>query len=192
MKKMMRLSVLCAAGILFSQTAFAADEKIGFVDLGKLMQESTAYQGFMMQREKEFKSVSASLDKEQKALAEKERKIAEDGNDSSKAELGKKLDKLDKEKKEFGAKIANAELKLREYTEQGLKKIQDEAITPVMASLAKEHDFDAILNVNTALYVSDKVNVTEEAVKQINEKLPKLDFPKIKLSDAKKPAKKKK
>lgn len=192
MNKMMRLSVLCAAGILFSQTAFAADEKIGFVNLEKLMQESTAYQGFMMQREKEFKSVSASLEKEGQALAEKEREIAKAGNDSSKAELGEKLDKLDKEKKEFGAKIAKAELKLREHTEQGLKKILDKAINPVMESLAKEHDFDAILNVNTALYVNDKVNVTEEAIKQINEKLPKLDFPKIKLSDAKKPAKKKK
>ena len=115
MNKMMRLSVLCAAGILFSQTAFAADEKIGFVDLGKLMQESTAYQGFMMQREKEFKSVSASLEKERQSLAEKEREIAEAGNDSSKAELGEKLDKLDKGLTDFAVVFGPLDLTQYHY-----------------------------------------------------------------------------
>lgn len=189
MKKMMRLTVFTAVGLLFSQSAFAA-EKIGFVDLGKLMQESTAYQGFMMQREKEFKNVSATLEKERKALAEKEKEIAEEGNGLSKAELGEKLDALENEKKEFLTKLTQTEAKLRENTEQGLKKIQDKAITPVMNALAKEHEFDAILNVNTALYVSDDVNVTDEAVKQVNKKLPKLDFPKVKTS-AEKASKKK-
>lgn len=185
MKKMMRLTVFTAVGLLFAQSAFASNEKIGFVDLGKLMQESTAYQGFMMQREKEFKNVSASLEKERKALADKEKEIAENGNELSKAELGEKLDRLENEKKEFLAKLSQTEAKLRENTEQGLKKIQDKAITPVMEALAKEYEFDAILNVNTALYVGSDVNVTDEAVKQVNKKLPKLDFPKVKTSAAK-------
>lgn len=182
MKNTMRLSVLAVAGVLFAHGALAADEKIGFVDLGRLMQESTAYQGFVMQQEKEAKSLSSRLEQERADLIRQEKEITSSQNGLSKAELGEKLDALDAAKKEWMAKAAEAEAGLRESREKGLKKIQEDAINPVMKSLAEKHGFSAILNLNMAFYVDDSVNVTDEAVKQVNKKLPKLDLSK---SDAK-------
>ena len=100
----------------------------------------------------------------------------------SQAEVGKRIDALrveletyKQQREEFAKQMQDALLK-------SLKEIQDKAVTPVLKEIAKEKGYTAILNLNQALYVDPKNDVTDEVITKVNAKLPKVEMPKINIS----------
>ena len=73
----------------------------------------------------------------------------------------------------------------KNYVEAALS-FKEKAINPVVLELAKEKDFDAVMNAADAFYIDEKLNVTAEAIKRINKKMPKLDLKKVSLEKTKK------
>lgn len=185
MKKRMRLSLIAAVGILFAQNAFAEGGTVGFVDVTRLLKESMGVQGMIMQHDKIAKKYEADIEKEQRALIRKEREIQESEPTASRAEMGKKIDEFEKEKKEFQEKVQLIATQIKENTDSALREFQEKAVNPVVREIAKERGFDAVANLNTAVYVSPAVDLTDEVIERVNKKMPKLDFPKVKTTSKK-------
>ena len=180
MKKTMIMAAAFIAGVLTSSAAFA--QNVGFVDMVKLEQKMTAYQGVVSQRDKVVKAYTKRFEEIEASLKAKEAGIAAEREKLSQAEVGKRIDALrveletyKQQREEFAKQMQDALLK-------SLKEIQDKAVTPVLKEIAKENGYTAILNLNQALYVDPKNDVTDEVITKVNAKLPKVEMPKINIS----------
>ena len=192
MNKKMRFSMMVVAGILMAGNVYAADAKIGFINVNQLASKSTAAAGLQMQYEKTMKSFIEWVQQVQAVLAEKEKAIADSEKKLSRAELGKKVDEYASEKEAYQRQVSKLELQIKENYNTAMQKFLDEGLTPVTEKLAKERKFDAVLNQSVALYISKEANLTEDAIEMVNEKMPKIDMPKIDAAKSTSSKKKKK
>ncbi len=195
MNKMMRFSMMVAAGVLIAGNVYAADARIGFINVNQLMEKSTAVTGVQMQYEKTMKSFIEWVQQVKAILVEKEKAIADSEKKLSRAELGKKVDEYTSEKEAYQRQVSQLEEKIKESYSAALQKFVDEGLTPVTEKLAKEKKFDAVLSQSAALYVSKDANLTETAIEMVNEKMPKVEMKKIdmpKIDTEKKTSSKKK
>ena len=182
MNKKIGLSVVLAC-IFFADAATAG--KIGFINDPELAQKSTALQGLQSQREKMTALIRVDLEKEAKALLEKKQKLEEESAKLSKAELGKRLDEIEKNETDLKKRAQDAIEELQKNFVEAAVSVKEKAINPVVAELAKEKEFDAILNAANAFYIQEGLNVTEEAIERINKKMPKVELKKVSLTKAK-------
>ena len=180
MKKGIGLSIALAC-IFFAGAAKA--EKIGFINDPELAQKSTALQGLQMQRDKILAVLKVDLEKELKEIFDKKQKLEEESAKLSKAEVGKRLDAIDKAEKDLQARAQAAAAELQKNFVEAAVSFKEKAINPVIKDLAEENDFDAILNSANAFYVDEKLNVTEIAY---GKKLKSAIKDRIQLYEAKK------
>ncbi len=178
MKKRIGLSVALAC-MLFAQTAVAG--KIGFINDPELAQKSTALQGLQMQREKILAVMKIDLEKELNDILEQKKELEEKSAQLSKEEVGKRLDAIEKSEKDLQVRAQTAANQLQKNFVEAALSFKEKAIQPVVKELAKEKKFDAILNSANAFYVDDTFDVTEEAIKRVNKKMPKLELKKVSL-----------
>lgn len=183
MKKGLCLSVALAC-VFFADTAFAG--KIGFINDPELARKSTALQGLQMQREKMLGILKADLDKEAGKILEQKQKLEEEKTELSNEELGKRLDSIGREERNLQQRAQNAAAELQKNFVEAALSFKEKAINPVVLELAKEKNFDAVLNAADAFYVDEELNVTDEAIKRVNKKMPKLDLKKVSLEKTKK------
>ena len=185
MNKKLGLSI-ALAGILFADMAMAGT--IGFINDPELAQKSTALQGLQMQREKMAVVLKSDIEKEAKKILEQKQKLEEERATLSNEELGKRLDELNKAERDLKINAQEVAEALQKNFMEAAITVKEKAINPVVAELAKEKEFDAILNAANAFYIQEGLDVTEEAVKRVNKKMPKVELKKVELkkSDSKK------
>ena len=104
----------------------------------------------------------------------------------SKAELGIKLDSIDKAERELQEKAQKAGQELQEEFANALISFKEKAVNPVVKELAKEKGFDAIVDARIAFYFDDDLDMTKQAIERVNKKMPKIDIKKVSLEPAKK------
>lgn len=187
--------MMAVAGILMAGNVYAADVKIGFINVNQLVSKSTAAAGLQMQYEKTTRSFIEWVQQVQAVLAEKEKAIADSEKKLSRAELGRKVDEFTSEKEAYQRQVSQLELQIKENYNAAMQRFLDEGLMPVTEKLAKERKFDAVLNQSVALYTAKGANLTKDAIEMVNEKLPKIEMPKIempKIEAAKSTASKKK
>ncbi len=178
--------LLVMMGVLLTSSVHAAETKIGFINDAALAQQSTALQGLQLQRDKMIASLKAQVEKEAQAIIDRKKELAEQEKDLSKAELGIKLDSIDKAERELQEKAQKAGQELQEEFANALISFKEKAINPVVKELAKEKGFSAIVDARTAFYMDDKLDVTKQAIERVNKKMPKIDIKKVSLEPAKK------
>ena len=182
MNKKISLSVALAC-VFFADTAMAG--KIGFINDPELAQKSTALQGLQMQRDKILAVLKVDLEKEAKEILQKKQKLEEDSVKMSKTEVGKKLDEIDKAELDLKTRAQEATTELQKNFLEAAISVKEKGINPVVAELAKEKEFDAILNTANAFYVQEGLDITEEAIERVNKKMPKVELKKVSLAKAK-------
>lgn len=178
--------LLVMTGVLLTTSVRAAETRIGFINDAALAQQSTALQGLQLQRDKMVASLKAEVEKEAQAIIDRKKTLAEQEKDLSKAELGIKLDSIDKAERELQEKAQKAGEKLQEEFANALISFKEKAVTPVVNELAKEKGFSAIVDARTAFYMDDDLDVTKQAIERVNKKMPKIDIQKVSLEPAKK------
>ena len=186
MNKKIGLSIALAC-IFFADTAMA--EKIGFINDPELAQKSTALQGLQMQLDKIRAILKVDYEKEAKEIMDKRRSLEEESSKLSKEEVGKKLDEFDKAELDLRTRLQKAATELQKNFMDAAVSFKEKAINPVVKELAKEKGFDAIINAANAFYMDDSLNITEEAIKRVNDKMPKVELKKVSLAKAKSDAK---
>lgn len=151
----------------FSAYSYSAN-KIGFVDMDKLIDNSPQISNARALITREFESQYADIEQKESDLERLENRITKDGAMMSLADLKPLQERariLDRQIRRAKEDLKDA-ISIRKN--QILSKIQDD-LNKTVEQYARDNDYDAIL-INAILYVSDEMNITAEILKILKEK----------------------
>jgi outer membrane protein len=151
--------------MLTSLSASAADLKIGFVNVAKLLEKAPQADKAKKELESEFSPRDKKLVAEQKTIKQMEEKLVKDGavmSDDEKQKLDKDILNRKREAKRMQDEFRE-DFNLRRNQELGqLQKSIFEAIQ----ALAKEEKFDLLLT-DGVVYASEGIDVTSKVEKKL-------------------------
>lgn len=162
---MQQLGYVLLAVLIFVPATALSETKIGFVNIAKLMEDAPQVKSATKKMEGEFAPREKELVALQKEIKTLEDKLARDGAMMSESERGKQeRDILSKQRELKRAQDEFREdLNIRRNEEMG--KLQRKLFDAVVA-VAKEQKFDLI--VESAVYASEKVDVTDQVLKRLS------------------------
>lgn len=165
--KSMRRTAVFFILVLFSCAVFSA-EKIGFVDMEELINNSPQIRNARESINTEFEVQYSEIEQKETNLENLENRITKDGAIMSLSELGQ----LQERARILERQIRRSKEDLKDAiiirNNQILNTIQDE-LGKVVKKYAIDNDYDAIL-INSILYVSDEMDVTDEILNLLKEK----------------------
>ncbi len=184
MKKITLLCTFVALGFAAFTSIAKADEAklspavIAIVDMQKLQDESTAYKGLVKQRDKYVAELKAEVSKEESSLRKMEQDINKERSILTQEELNKKIEAFRTKMMEFQQKVqAKQEAIYKSFMEAGLK-IQNEALNPAVAEIAEKKGANMITGSSQMMQFAPEFDITEEVIKLMNKKLPKVTMAK--------------
>lgn len=143
----------------------AAGVKVGFVNIGSVMEKAPQAEAARKALEKEFAARDAKLTADRDAILELENKLTTDSAIMSESERGKLERDIRARKREFSR--ARDEFKedfnIRRNDELG--KLQRE-IKTVIEQLAKSEKYDLLVT-EQVLYASEKIDITDKILRRL-------------------------
>lgn len=152
-------------GLMMCASISAAEIKIGFVNVARVMEKAPQAAKAKKRLEKEFSPRDKQLVAQQKAIKKLEEKLARDATVMSEEERSKIQRDIISKKREAtrGQQEFSEDFSIRRNEElQKLKKRIYEAIQ----ALAKEGNYDLLLT-DGVIHASDAINVTSEIQKKL-------------------------
>jgi outer membrane protein len=144
-----------------------AEAKIGVVDLQKIMQTSSQMKTIQQKLEKDFKPRRDKLVAMEEGLKQDMEKFKRDGSimsDSQKKDLEKKIlatqQTFEREGQQYQQELSTAH---NEAMEELYSKIRK-----AIAKVADTDKYDIVLQKDAAPYSSEKLDITENVIKQIS------------------------
>ncbi len=165
--KIVRNLLVAAALALPVSLAQAAEVKLGFVSIAKILNSAPQAESASKRLEQEFAPRQKGLVEAQKALRKEEEKLSKDGaviSESQRRKLESEIRNQARELKRTSDEFRE-DFNLRRNEELG--KFQKQVLE-VINSVAKEEGFDLVINDSATLYFSPQVDVTEKVLKRLN------------------------
>jgi outer membrane protein len=163
LKKLVIISLMTIA-----MSVHAAELKVGYVQVDKILQEApqTAESGKKL--EKEFNPRSQELDRMAKQIKDLESALDKDGLTITEADRRSKERDVQNIKTEFQRKQRELreDINLRKNEELG--SLQDR-INKAVQSVAKAENYDLVMYSGVA-YAADKIDITEKVLKLLGKK----------------------
>jgi len=169
MHKLLIAGVLALPLTLAQTQAQAADVKIGYVSIAKILNSAPQAESASKRLEQEFAPRKKGLDEAQKSLRKTEEKLAKDGavmSESQRRNMENDFRNQARELKRSGDEFRE-DFNLRRNEELG--KFQKQVLD-VINNVAKEEGFDLVVNDSATLYASPQVDVTEKVLKRLTSK----------------------
>lgn len=166
LKGLHKLLVVMAMWVLPLSLVQAAELKIGFVSIAKILSSSPQAEAASKRLEQEFSPRQKSLVEAQKSLRKSEEKLSKDGavmSESQRRSLENDIRTQARELKRSSDEFRE-DFNLRRNQELG--KFQKQVLE-VINSVAKEEGFDLVVNDGATLYASPQVDVTEKVLKRL-------------------------
>ena len=170
MKNLNKILVIIAATLIFGNT-YAADYKIGYVDISKILNESPAAKAAQKKLEQEFSPRNKQLESKAKKINKQKEKLQKESDIMSKDQIESLKRKILKSERDLkrDATEAQEDFKLRRRDELG--KIENK-LKEVILKIAEGGKYDLIFTNADVTYASDKtgINITAKVLKQFNAK----------------------
>ena len=164
--KIMRNLLIATALALPVSLAQAADVKLGFVSIAKILNSAPQAEAASKRLEQEFAPRQKGLIEAQKSLRKQEEKLSKDGavmSESQRRSLENEIRNQARELKRTSDEFRE-DFNLRRNEELG--KFQKQVLE-VINSVAKEEGFDLVVNDSATLYFSPQVDATEKVLKRL-------------------------
>ncbi len=163
--------LIFSLSLFLSNFVLAADYKIGFVDIQKILRESSSAKAAQKKLESEFSSKNKQLEAKSNSLKKMVEKYKKEKDILSKDQAEDLQNKIMKEERDFkrDATEAQEDFKIRRNDELG--KIEDR-LKEVILSIAKSGKYDLIFTNADVAYASDtsSINITDIVLKQFGSK----------------------
>lgn len=162
-----RLAVLAAAFVLSAGAAAEAQSKVGYVDMQKAIQETSAGKKAKKELEKEFNAKKAELQKKESDLKKMNDDLEKKAAALSDEARNKKAQELQAEMMKFQREVGESQLaiqkKERTLTQPILEKLQES-----IEKVAKANGYDMVLEKNeqSVLWAKKELDVTDAVVKE--------------------------
>ncbi len=160
-----RMVILAMTGLLISASAGAADIKVGFVNVARLLEKAPQAEKAKKDLEREFAPRDKKLLAEQKDIKQMEERLTKDAaimSDSERQRLDKDLISRKREAKRLQDEFRE-DFNLRRNEE--LTKLQKE-IFEAIQTLAKDENYDLLLT-DGVVYASDTIDVTSKVERKL-------------------------
>lgn len=183
----MKKIILCASALALissfslAKNAEAADSSrfepavVAVINMQKLQENSTAYQGLVAQKDKLLAEIKAEAAKDEANLHALEEKIAKEKTTMTQEELTKKTEEFRDKVVDFQQKYKAKEEELFKKIMNANLKIQEKAFNPAMASLVSNNKIDVVVSSTQAVFFKPSLDITDEIVAIMNDKLPKVE-----------------
>lgn len=160
--------VLAGSLLAFSVGASAAELKVGYVQVDKILQEApqTAESGKKL--EKEFSPRTQELDRMQKQIKDQEATLDKDGLTMSESDRRNKERDVANIKLEFQRKQRELREDINLRKNEELSGLQDR-INKAVTSVAETEGYDLVVYSGVA-YASKKVDITDKVLKSLGKK----------------------
>lgn len=162
------------------QNLVFAEDKIAYIDIDKLLNQSIAGKLITKKIENKYKSDLETFKKTETELAKEEKDILSQKNILSSDEYNKRVLKFKKKLKEFREKKNNSINKINEIKSKSTT-ILIKNINPLIEDYAKQNLIDIILPKDSILIARSDLEITDIILKLLNEKIKeiKIDWWKI-------------
>ena len=159
--------VIGAALVAMSGTAVAQNAKIGFVDVGRLLEDSPQAVAARQKLQNEFAPRNEELEKLHKEVSDLAQKLANESDVMSEEQRLEQEREVQRRRRDFERKRDEVREDLAIRRNEELGKLQDEVNT-VVAAIASEEGFDLILTQAVSLYASKRIDITDRVLQKMN------------------------
>lgn len=175
--KTMFYSVAAAAMLAFASPVMAADapaNQIVTVNIQQVMRDATAAQSVREQLESKQKTFQSELAKKEEELQKENQDLGKKRSVLSKQAFDEKAAAFSKKATDVQKEVQTKKATLDSAFEHALNDIQ-KVVTDVISDLAKEKGFQVAIPTSQILYGDPKLDISDEVLKRLNQKMPKLD-----------------
>ena len=158
-----------------TSNTFAAG--IGVVDMKKILGQSTAYQSIVEQFEEIRRKHRNTFTKQEDVIRDEESKILKQKNVLSKEVYAEKVKSLNKKINDLKSKQSMDAQKFESDFEKSTNKIQG-ALVDVLSNIANKKKLDLVLAKSQVLLVGKEIDITDQAIQELNKVLPKISLKK--------------
>jgi outer membrane protein len=144
---------------------------IGVVDFDLIMKESKAGKSVKSQYDKQRSAFNADLKQKRKAFEDQNQKLGAQRSTLPADELAKKVDELNAKGKAFEKSLAQTKQALDANLNKAVGQIRS-ALLEIIADIAKKRALTLALNKSDVFLAADAYEFTDEAMKELNAKLP--------------------
>jgi outer membrane protein len=152
-----------------------AQEKIAFIDVNYILNNSNAGKEANKQIEIKQKKLTSEFEKFKKKINTEKKTLSNQKNVISKEEYGKKLMDLEKEIQEYNSKISKKNNELLNYKAKSKTEFTKN-LKPILAEYSKENSISMILRKENLLIGKTELDVTEGILELFNKKVKKLSL----------------
>ncbi len=172
--KIARFYILAAIALFAASPALADGNLIATVNIQQVMRDSTAAQSVREQLESKQKSFQADITKKQDALQKEKQDLDKKHSVLSKEAFDEKAQAFSKKVTAAQKEMQSKKAMLDNAFSRSLADIQ-KVVTDSITDLAKEKGFVMAVPTSEILYGDPKLDISDEVLKRLNQKLPKLD-----------------
>ena len=146
---------------------------LAIIDVQKVLRDSTAVSALSRKIEEQKLLHQEELRKQEQALRDADQELARQRSILSPEAYARKRSELEKRVATLQREARNRKRGLDKIFTQGMIKVQAE-LANVAKEIAEERGLDLILSKATVVLVKAKFELTREAVRRLNERLPDL------------------
>ena len=146
---------------------------IAIIDVQKVRRDSTAVKGLSKRIAEQKAQYQTALREQEQALREADQELARQRSILSPEAYAKKRGELEQRVGSMRREARNRKRGLDNIFAQGMAKVQAE-LAKVAKEIAEERGLDLILSKSTVVLVRPKFELTQEAVRRLNARLPVL------------------
>jgi len=146
---------------------------VGVVDMKKILQDSTAYQALVDKFEEKRRKHRNKFTKIEDVIRDEESKLTKQKGVLSREVYAQKIKDLNKKINELKSKQTSEAQKFEREFEKSTNKIQG-ALIDVLSMIANKNKLDIVMAKNQLLLVGRDIDLTEDAIKELNKILPKI------------------
>jgi len=159
--------------LFFVCTNVSADQKIAYLDLKFVLNNSKAGEGAQTYLQKTFKESQDKFSKTENELKKDEKNLLAKRQLMKQEDYKKKVDELRK-------KVISHQSERRKVLEKIAKQRTDakkqllNKLNPILKTYAEENGISLVLNKNNVVMGKNEFDITETIVKKLNKELPSL------------------
>ncbi len=150
---------------------------IGVVDMKKILAQSKAYQSLVDQFEDVRRKHRNTFTKQEDIIRDEESELLKQKNILSKEAYAEKVKVLGKKINELKGKQATEAQKFENAFEKSTGKIQG-ALVDVLSIIANKKQLNLVLAKSQVILVGKDIDLTDDAIKELNKVLPKISLDK--------------
>ncbi len=161
--------------IFFLNTSVYAESLIAFIDMNKLMNESTAGKSISQQLEKKHKKNINFFEKKENELKDKESSIISQKNVLSKDDFEKKIIELRSEATSYRKKRTELIDSLTKQRVEATNKLIN-TIHPILLDYSTKNSISIVIQKKNIIIGKNELDITDDIMNILNKKIKKIDL----------------